>query len=100
MLFRSQIGMEIKYEGYIQRQIEQVDKFKKIEHVKIPNDFFYDNIPGLSKEIVQKLSRIRPVSLGQASRISGITPAAISVLMVYLKQNESKKYQVYSSTTS
>jgi len=96
----AQIGMEIKYEGYIQRQIEQVDKFKKIEHLKIPNDFLYENIPGLSKEVVQKLSRIRPVSLGQASRISGITPAAISVLMVYLRQNESKNYDFYSSTTS
>jgi len=96
----AQIGMEIKYEGYIQRQIEQVDKFKKIEHLKIPNDFLYENIPGLSKEVVQKLSRIRPFSLGQASRISGITPAAISVLMVYLRQNESKNYDFYSSTTS
>ena len=96
----AQIGMEIKYEGYILRQIEQVDKFKKIEHLKIPNDFLYENIPGLSKEVVQKLSRIRPVSLGQASRISGITPAAISVLMVYLRQNESKNYDFYSSTTS
>ncbi|MGH7900936.1 MAG: tRNA uridine-5-carboxymethylaminomethyl(34) synthesis enzyme MnmG [Thermodesulfobacteriota bacterium] len=96
----AQIGMEIKYEGYILRQIEQVDKFKKIEHLKIPNDFLYENIPGLSKEVVQKLSRIRPVSLGQASRISGITPAAISVLMVYLRQNEPKNYDFYSSTTS
>ncbi len=96
----AQIGMEIKYEGYIQRQIEQVDKFKKIEHLKIPNDFLFENIPGLSKEVVQKLSRIRPVSLGQASRISGITPAAISVLMVYLRQNEPKNYDFYSSTTS
>lgn len=96
----AQIGMEIKYEGYIQRQIEQVDKFKRIEHLKIPNDFLYENIPGLSKEVVQKLSRIRPISLGQASRISGITPAAISVLMVYLRQNEPKNYDFYSSTTS
>lgn len=92
----AQICMEIKYEGYIKRQFEQVEKFKRIEHVHIPKDFSYETIPGLSNEIVQKLSKIRPSSLGQASRISGITPAAISVLMVYLKQNEIKNLEGYS----
>ena len=96
----SQICMEIKYEGYIRRQSEQVEKFKRIEQVNIPKDFSYEAIPGLSNEIVQKLSRIRPTSLGQASRISGITPAAISVLMVYLKQNEIKTLEGYSSRFS
>ncbi len=86
----AQICMEIKYEGYIKRQFEQVERFKRIEQVNIPKDFSYETIPGLSNEIVQKLSKIRPSSLGQASRISGVTPAAISVLMVYLKQNEMK----------
>jgi len=93
----SQIEMEVKYEGYIRRQMEQVDKFKKIENVRIPENVNYNGIPGLSREVVQKLSRIRPSSLGQASRISGITPAAISVLMVYLKRRELETGKVYSS---
>jgi len=84
----TQIEMEVKYEGYIRMQAEQIDKFKKLENMPIPGDFSYDGIPGLSKEIVQKLSNVRPGSLGQASRISGITPAAISVIMVYLKKGE------------
>lgn len=83
----SQIEMDIKYEGYIKRQMEQIDKFKKLEDFAIPDSFSYDNIPGLSKEIVQKLANVRPNSLGQATRISGVTPAAISVLMVYLKRD-------------
>ncbi|MER3445369.1 MAG: tRNA uridine-5-carboxymethylaminomethyl(34) synthesis enzyme MnmG [Candidatus Dadabacteria bacterium] len=93
----SQIEMEVKYEGYIRRQMEQVDKFKRLENVRIPENFSYNGIPGLSKEIVQKLSRIRPSSLGQASRISGITPAALSVLMVYLKRREIETEGGYSS---
>jgi tRNA uridine 5-carboxymethylaminomethyl modification enzyme len=98
-----QIEMEVKYEGYIQRQIEQIEKFKKLENIKIPEGFSYENIPGLSKEIIQKLSRIRPVSLGQASRISGMTPAALSVLMVYLRRNENaseERHSSYSSSSS
>ncbi|MEQ9619895.1 MAG: tRNA uridine-5-carboxymethylaminomethyl(34) synthesis enzyme MnmG [Deltaproteobacteria bacterium] len=96
----TQIEMEVKYEGYIKRQIEQIDKFRKLESLGIPESFSYDNIPGLSKEIVQKLSKVRPGSLGQASRISGITPAAISVLMVYLKRGEIQKDAVGHSITS
>jgi NAD/FAD-utilizing enzyme apparently involved in cell division len=92
--------MEVKYEGYIERQLEQVDKFKKLENMRIPDNFRYESIPGLSREIVQKLSRIRPGSLGQASRISGITPAAISVLMVYLKRRELETGEGYSSSSS
>ena len=94
----AQIEMEVKYEGYIQRQMEQVDKFKKLENVRIPENFQYNGIPGLSREIVEKLSRIRPGSLGQASRISGITPAAISILMVYLKRKEIEVREGYSSS--
>ena len=94
----AQIEMEVKYEGYIQRQMEQVDKFKKLENMMIPESFQYDGIPGLSREIIQKLSRIRPGSLGQASRISGITPAAISILMVYLKRREIEVREGYSSS--
>ncbi|HVY55350.1 MAG TPA: tRNA uridine-5-carboxymethylaminomethyl(34) synthesis enzyme MnmG, partial [Thermodesulfobacteriota bacterium] len=89
--FVAQIEMEVKYEGYIKLQMEQIAKFRKFEELSIPGDFSYDGIPGLSREIVQKLSRVRPGSLGQASRISGITPAAISVLMVYLKKCEFEK---------
>jgi tRNA uridine 5-carboxymethylaminomethyl modification enzyme len=77
--------------------MEQVDKFKSLENVRIPENFNYNGIPGLSREIVQKLSRIRPTSLGQASRISGITPAALSVLMVYLKRREIETGEDYSS---
>ncbi len=87
----SQIEIEVKYEGYIKRQMEQVDKFKKLEDFVIPVSFSYDSIPGLSNEIVQKLTNVRPNSLGQATRISGVTPAAISVLMVYLKRDENQK---------
>ncbi len=94
----AQIEMEVKYEGYIQRQMEQVDKFKKLENVRIPENFRYEGIPGLSREVVQKLSRILPGSLGQASRISGITPAAISILMVYLKRKEIEVREGYSSS--
>jgi len=86
--YNSQIEMEIKYEGYINMQMEQVKKFRKLENVKIPSSFDYNHIPGLSNEIIQKLSTIKPDSLGQATRVSGVTPAAISVLMVYLKKNE------------
>jgi tRNA uridine 5-carboxymethylaminomethyl modification enzyme len=86
--FIAQIEMEVKYEGYIKLQVEQIAKFRKLEELSIPGDFSYEGIPGLSREIVQKLSNVRPGSLGQASRISGITPAAISVLMVYLKKCE------------
>jgi tRNA uridine 5-carboxymethylaminomethyl modification enzyme len=81
-----QVEIQIKYEGYINRQMEQVERFKKTERVRIPVNFDYGLIPGLSREVREKLAAIRPVSLGQASRISGITPAAISILMVYLKK--------------
>ncbi|MEX0999933.1 MAG: tRNA uridine-5-carboxymethylaminomethyl(34) synthesis enzyme MnmG [Thermodesulfobacteriota bacterium] len=87
----SQIEMDIKYEGYIKRQMEQIDKFTKLEDFAIPDSFSYDNIPGLSIEIIQKLTKVRPNSLGQATRISGVTPAAISVLMVYLKRDGNQK---------
>jgi tRNA uridine 5-carboxymethylaminomethyl modification enzyme len=83
---RDEIQLQIKFQGYIQRQQEQVDRFKKMEMVALPQDFEYKGLAGLSAEVVQKLSTVRPTSLGQASRISGITPAAISVLQVHLKK--------------
>jgi tRNA uridine 5-carboxymethylaminomethyl modification enzyme len=81
-----QIEIQVKYAGYIQRQEEQVARLKKLEGMRLPVEVNYDNIPGLSTEVKEKLSRIRPLSIGQASRISGITPAALSILMVYLKK--------------
>ena len=82
-----QVEIQIKYAGYINRQEEQVERFKKMENIKLPFDFDYRKIPGLSREVQEKLTAIRPVSLGQASRISGITPAALSILMVYVKRS-------------
>jgi len=83
------VEIEIKYEGYIQRQLKEVEKFKNLEKIKIPQDFDYTKIHGLSNELKEKLLLIKPISLGQASRISGITPAAISIIMIYLKKGGS-----------
>ena len=79
-----QINIDIKYEGYITRQRQQVEQFKKMEKKKIPSDIDYDDVSNLRKEARQKLAAIRPVSIGQASRISGVSPADISVLLIYL----------------
>lgn len=89
--FKEDIQLEIKFQGYIQRQQEQVERFKKMEEVSLPEDLDYSALSGLSNEVVQKLTTVRPRSLGQASRISGITPAAISVLQVHLKKMKGKK---------
>ena len=80
-----QVEIEIKYEGYIQKQIKEIEKFKNLERMKIPPDFDFLCIHGLSNELKEKLSRTKPTSLGQVSRIDGMTPAAMSVLMVALK---------------
>ena len=84
--FGDEIELQIKYAGYIKRQQEQVDRFKKLERTRLPEDMQYTGLPGLSNEVVEKLNSVQPLSLGQASRISGITPAAISVLQVHLKK--------------
>lgn len=81
-----EIQLQIKFAGYIKRQEEQVLRFKKMEGVSLPEDIDYTSLSGLSNEVVEKLSTVRPHSLGQASRISGVTPAAISVLQVHLKR--------------
>ncbi len=81
-----QVEIEIKYEGYIERQLRQVEQFKKMEKKKIPSEINYDDIESLRLEARQKLKALRPVSVGQASRISGVSPADISVLVVYLEQ--------------
>ncbi len=80
-----QININIKYDGYIKRQLKQVEQFKKIEKKKIPADIDYDAVKNLRLEARQKLHRFKPVSVGQASRISGVSPADISVLLVYLE---------------
>ena len=79
-----QVDISLKYDGYIQRQKRQVEQFKKMENKKIPEDMDYDAVNSLRIEAVQKLKEYRPVSIGQASRISGVSPADISVLLVYL----------------
>ncbi|MFZ5760612.1 MAG: tRNA uridine-5-carboxymethylaminomethyl(34) synthesis enzyme MnmG [Thermodesulfobacteriota bacterium] len=81
-----EVQLQVKYEGYIRRQLEQVERFRKLENITLPEEMDYTGLPGLSNEVVEKLNRIKPRSLGQASRISGITPAAISVLQVHLKK--------------
>jgi len=83
-LVGEQVEIQIKYEGFIARQSQVVEKQKKLETVSIPDDFEYKGIPGLSREVEQKLKEIRPVTLGQAARISGITPSSITILMVLL----------------
>jgi tRNA uridine 5-carboxymethylaminomethyl modification enzyme len=80
-----QVEIEIKYEGYIKKQLREIERFKNLEKVKIPADLNFSGIHGLSNELKEKLTSIKPTSLGQVSRIEGITPAAISVLMVALK---------------
>jgi len=85
-----QVEIEIKYEGYIQKQLREIERFKNLERVKLPADFDYSKVHGLSNELKEKLTNIRPTSLGQVSRIEGITPAAISVLLVALKAGAGK----------
>lgn len=85
-----QVMIELKYEGYISRQLKQVEQFKKLEKKRIPEDINYDDVYSLRLEAKQKLQAVRPVSIGQASRISGVSPADISVLLVYLEQKRNR----------
>ena len=87
-----QVNIELKYEGYINRQMRQVDQFIKLETKKIPDNIDYHDVYSLRKEAEQKLSEIRPSSVGQASRISGVSPADISVLLVYLESKAGHKH--------
>ena len=84
---REQVNINIKYDGYITRQLKQVEQFKKLESKKIPEDMVYDQVKSLRIEAVQKLKLYRPVSIGQASRIAGVSPADVSVLLVYLESH-------------
>ena len=81
-----QLEIELKYEGYIKRQNEEISKIRRHETIELPEDLVYQNIPGLSNELQDKLSKARPASLARASRIPGITPAALSLLLVHAKK--------------
>ena len=82
---QEEVNIKVKYEGYIKLQLEQIESFKKLEEKKIPEGIDYDQIKGIRIEARQKLNKFRPISIGQASRISGISPADISVLLIYLQ---------------
>jgi tRNA uridine 5-carboxymethylaminomethyl modification enzyme mnmG len=86
-----QVNINIKYEGYIERENRQVEQFKKMENRLIPEGIDYENIDNIRKEARQKLSEIRPLSVGQASRISGVSPSDIAVLLVYIEQFKRRK---------
>ena len=87
----TQVDINIKYEGYIKRQLKQVEQFKKLENKKLSVDFDYNMVENLRKEARQKLNFYKPLSIGQASRISGVSPADISVLLIYLEQLRYRK---------
>jgi tRNA uridine 5-carboxymethylaminomethyl modification enzyme len=95
-----EIEIEIKYSGYIKRQLQQIGRFKQLEARAIPAGFSYDAVMGFSNEVREKLKRVRPASLGQASRISGVTPAAISVLLVALEKHKRMSTMNQSSSFS
>ena len=86
-----QVEIQIKYEGYIAKSLQQVERMKKLEDKKIPSDIDYDAIHGLATEARQKLNKVRPLSIAQASRISGVNPADISILLVYIEQGKIAK---------
>jgi tRNA uridine 5-carboxymethylaminomethyl modification enzyme len=88
---REQVEIQLKYEGYIQKALQQVDKLKKMEDKKIPENIDYDAIGSLASEALQKLKQVRPLSIAQASRISGVNPADISILLVYIEQGKIAK---------
>lgn len=83
---REQVGIQVKYEGYIKKANEQVERMAKMEDKKVPEDIDYDKINGLASEAKEKLKKIRPLSVGQASRISGVNPADVSILLIYIEQ--------------
>jgi tRNA uridine 5-carboxymethylaminomethyl modification enzyme len=81
---RTTAEIQIKYEGYINRELQEIERQKRLEDKLLPSDIDYESIRGLRLEAIEKLSKIRPVSIGQASRISGVSPADIGVLLIYL----------------
>ena len=86
-----QVEIFIKYEGYIEKSMQQVEKMKKMENKKIPDNIDYDAISGIATEAKTMLSEVRPLSIAQASRISGVNPADISILLVYIEQGKIAK---------
>ena len=88
---KEEVEIQVKYEGYIKMQEAQVEKFKKLETKLLPENIDYEQINGLSLEARQKLNKFKPRSIGQASRISGVSPADISVLLIYLQVNKNSK---------
>lgn len=88
-----QVEIQVKYQGYIARQLQEVERFKRLEARRIPEDMDYSGIPGLSNEVRQKLGVVRPTSVGQASRIAGVTPAALSILLVHLERRRRSSSQ-------
>ncbi|MCX7926862.1 MAG: tRNA uridine-5-carboxymethylaminomethyl(34) synthesis enzyme MnmG [Candidatus Omnitrophica bacterium] len=86
-----ELEIEVKYEGFVKRQLKEVERFRNIEKIRLSPDLDYRKVCGLSKEIQEKLMQVKPLTLGQASRISGVTPAAISILMIYLRKLEPQK---------
>ena len=85
------ISLQVKYEGYLKRQLAEIEKFEKVEHSRISEEINYMEIESIAYEARERLSKIKPVSLGQAARISGVNQTDINALMVYLKKNELKK---------
>jgi len=81
-----EVEIQVKYENYIEREIEEVERVRKFENVSFPAGLRFRDLSGLSREVQEKLEEVRPVNLGQASRISGVTPAAIATLMIHLKK--------------
>ncbi len=91
---KEQVEVQIKYEGYINKQISQIKKFERLENKKLPDNINYNTINGLRREAQQKLEKLKPISLGQASRISGVSPADINVLLIYLKHKSRNKGKI------
>jgi len=85
-----QVEIEVKYEGYIKKSLQQVEKLKKMNEMKIPKDLDYDDVPSLAIEAREKLKKVLPLTIGQASRISGVNPADISILLVFLEQRRGR----------
>src|SRR5690606_8065270 len=93
-----QVEIGIKYQGYIARQQDEIERLKRQEDARLPENFDYRAIPGLSNELRQKLSELRPDSIGRAARIPGVTPAAVSLLLVYLKKQQMLQAQNSTGT--
>ena len=96
---REQVEIQLKYAGYIDRQAKEIERHEYYENLKLPNVFDYLGVAALSMEVRQKLDRHRPETLGQASRISGVTPAAISLLLVHLKKGGCKEFAAVTEHT-